>query len=132
MGRPVRRAELLRPQAGERLHLVAPGEERQALRIGAADVAQARGEHRQCIVPADGVEDARASLGARAANHGVLQLGRRVLLHDAGAALGTQHALVHRMIRIALDESHFAVLHGDLDAAAAGAHVAGGVFDPVA
>jgi hypothetical protein len=39
--RVVGRAELAREQAGQRLHLVAPGEQRELLRVGGAQVAQA-------------------------------------------------------------------------------------------
>ena len=38
----VGRAELAREQAGERLHLVAAGEERELLRVGGADPGEAR------------------------------------------------------------------------------------------
>ena len=48
------------------------------------------------------------------------------MLHDACAALGAEHALVYRMIAVALDIGNLAVLHVHIDAAATGAHVASG------
>ena len=54
---------------------------------------------------------------------------RRIVLHDAGGAFGAQHAVVHRMPAIAFDVADAAVAQADFDAAAAGAHVAGGVLD---
>src|SRR3546814_3013310 len=65
------------------------------------------------------------------AQQGLAEPGRRVVLHDAGRALGTEHALVHRMVGIALQIADLAVLEVDVDAAAAGAHVAGGLLDLV-
>ena len=48
------------------------------------------------------------------------------MVHDAGGALAAQHAVVHRMVRIAVDVADSPILQVDADAAAAGAHVAGG------
>src|ERR1700730_14198270 len=53
------------------------------------------------------------------------------MLHDAGGPLAAQHALVHGMVAIALDVADLAVLEEHADAAAAGAHVAGGGLDLV-
>ena len=53
-------------------------------------------------------------------------------MHDARRTLGTQHAAIHRMIGITLDIAQGAILQMHLDAAAAGAHIAGGVFHFVA
>ena len=47
------------------------------------------------------------------------------MLHDARAALGAKHALVHRMVLVAFDIGDLAVLHMHVDPAAAGTHVAG-------
>ena len=63
---------------------------------------------------------------------GLSQPRRRVVLHDPGRALGAQHALVDRVRGVALDVADAAVLQPHLDAAAAGAHVAGGGLDLVA
>ena len=62
---------------------------------------------------------------------GLVNLRRRILLHDAGGALAADHAAIDRVLRIALDVADAAVLQMHFDAAAAGAHVAGRVFDLV-
>src|SRR5438874_13421717 len=53
------------------------------------------------------------------------------MLHDARGALAADDAAINRVPRIAPDKSDAAVLQVDFDAAAAGAHVAGRVFDLV-
>ena len=53
------------------------------------------------------------------------------MLHDAGGALAAQHAFVHRVVAVAFDVPNLAVLQVYLDAATAGAHVAGGGLDLV-
>jgi len=53
----------------------------------------------------------------------------RILLHDARCALGTDHALVERVIGIAVDVADLAVFQMHANAAATGAHVAGGDLD---
>ena len=136
--RPIRRAVLLRPQSRERLHLVASGEKRELFWIRRADVCEPFGQQIQRVVPRNRIENAVAAFGAGAANHRVLQLRFRILLHDARAALGAQHALVHDVIFVALNEANVPLtrlarfawtrFRRDLDAAAAGAHVAGGVM----
>src|SRR5258708_24125700 len=50
---PVRRAELLRPEAGQRLHLVASGEEGELRWIGRADLRQARRQQVERLGPFD-------------------------------------------------------------------------------
>ena len=135
---PVRRAELLRPEARQRLHLVAAREERELLGIGRADMREAFAQQIKRVVPRNRVVDAVAPLAAGTANHRVLQLRLRILLHDARAALGAEHALIHHVIRVALDEAYVRLtrlagfpgsfFRRHLDAAAAGAHVAGGVM----
>ena len=62
---------------------------------------------------------------------GLLQLRRRILLHDPRGALAADHAAVDRVLRVALDVADAAVLQVHFDAAAAGAHVAGRVLDLV-
>ena len=87
------------------------------------------GREPQGLVPGDLAEVARA---ARAdAQQRRLQPRRRIVLHDAGRALAAQHALVHGMVAVALDVADLAVLEEHADAAAAGAHVAGGGLDLV-
>ena len=46
------------------------------------------------------------------------------MLHDARGPFGAEHTLVHWMIAVALDIGHLAVLHVNIDPAAAGAHIA--------
>ncbi len=127
----VGRAELAREQARQCLHLVAPGEERELLRIGGADVAQALGQQLHRPVPRDGLELAGAALAAGLAQQWLGQPRRRHLLHDARGALGADHALVQRVLRVAVDVAHRAVAQVHADAAAARAHVAGGALDLV-
>ena len=52
----VGRAELARKQSGQRLHLVAPGEQREFLRIGGAYLSQPLGENIESLFPADLLE----------------------------------------------------------------------------
>ncbi len=130
--RIVGRAELAREQPGQRLHLVAPGEQRKLLRVGRADLLQPLGQQLEGALPADGLELTRATLAAGLAQQRPGQPRRRHLLHDAGGTLGADHALVQRVIRVAVDVAHlrpvvaFAQVHAD--AATAGAHVAGGAL----
>src|SRR5690606_23607968 len=56
---------------------------------------------------------------------------RRIVLHDPRGALGAEHALVHRVVAVSFDVADAAVLQAHVDAAAAGAHVAGGLLDLV-
>src|SRR5579864_2738994 len=53
------------------------------------------------------------------------QARRRVLFHDPRRALRADHALIERVIRVAVDIADFAVAQMHADAAAARAHVAG-------
>jgi hypothetical protein len=62
--RVVGRAELAREQAGQRLHLVAAGEQRELLGVGGADLRQALGQQFQGVLPADRLELAGAALAA--------------------------------------------------------------------
>ena len=125
--RVVRRAELAREHAGQRLHLVAAGEQGKLLGVGRTDLAQAFLHDRERLVPADRLELAGTALGARLAPQRPRQPRRRILLHDPRSTLGADHALVQRMLGIALDVADFAVFQMHADAAAASAHIAGGV-----
>ena len=129
VGRVVRGAELLREQTGQRLHLVAPGEQAELLRVGRADLGEAVFEQVEGLVPGNLLKLARPALRPRLAQQRLGQPRRRVLLHDPGRALGADHALVERVIRVALDVAHLAVPQRHADAATARAHVAGGVLD---
>ena len=123
----VGRAELARKQAGQRLHLVAPGEQRKFLGIGGAYLSQPFGEDAESLFPADLLEFARAAIRPRLAPQRLGQACGRILLHDAGTALGADHAVVERMIRVAVDVAHLAIAQMDADPAAARAHIAGRV-----
>ncbi len=127
--RPVRRAELLRPQTGQRLHLVATREESQLGRVGRTNFFQPVGQHVERLLPGNRLVNALAALGTRLAHQGLGQLGGRILLHDPRRSLGAQHAPVGRVIAVALDEADLVVFQRDLDAAAAGAHITSGVLD---
>ena len=54
------------------------------------------------------------------------------MLHDAGRTLGTQHTFIHRVITIALNIANLAIAQMHIDAATAGAHIAGRLLDLVA
>jgi len=126
----VRGAELLRPPACQRLALIAPGEEGELARIGLADRIEPAGRDSKRFLPADLAEfagAARADAQQRAA-----QPRRRVLRHDAGGALGAEHAAIDRMFGIAVDIADAAVAHMHANAATAGAHIAGRRHDRVA
>src|SRR6185312_16399734 len=126
----VDRAERLRPPAGQRLGLVAAGEERELVRIAVADVAEPFRRELERLVPFDFAELALAALAD--AQQRLRKPRRRVVLHDAGRTLRADHAAVDRMLRVAVDVADAAVLEMHADAAAAGAHVAGRGLDAVA
>ena len=130
MGGIVGRAELARPIAGQGLALVAAGEEGEAARVGLANSAQPFRRRRQRLVPLD-----LGKLAAAARADPLERLAqpcRRIVVHDAGRTLGTQDAAVDRVVAVAFDVADGAVAQVHLDAAAAGAHVAGRVLDVVA
>ncbi len=129
VGGVVGRAELLGEQAGQRLHLVAAGEQGESLRIAGTDLRQAFFENGEGAFPGDRLELRVAALRILLAQQRPGEARRRILLHDAGTALGADHALIERMVRIAVDVAHLAVAQMHANAAAAGAHVAGGLLD---
>ena len=120
-------AELLRPPRGQGLALVAAGEEGELVGIGGAAPGQPCGGDVQRLVPLDLLEFAAAPFADTL--QGLGQARRRIQLHDAGRTLGAQHALIHRMVAVALDEADGAVAQIDLYAATAGAHVTRGGLD---
>ena len=129
MRREVRRAELLCPPSGQGLRLVPAGEEGQFLRVRFADRGKPVGGDAKGFVPAYFLELAGA---ARAdAFHRGAKTRRRIMLHDTGRPLGTEHALIHRMIAVAFDIADLAVTKMNIDAAATGTHVAGRLPDLV-
>ena len=125
--------ELARKQARQGLHLVAPGEQGKLLRISRADFAQALGQYLKGALPTDGLKFGRAALSTLFTQQWLGESRRRILLHDARAALGADHTLVQWVRRVAIDVAHlgavvsFAQMH--TDATAAGAHVAGGALN---
>src|SRR5690606_17816871 len=78
----VRRAELLRPEAGERLALVAAGEEGEPPGIAVADLRQPARRQLHRLVPLDLAELARAARPDSQQRLGKPR--RRVVLHDPG------------------------------------------------
>ena len=125
----VGRAVLLGEQAGERLHLIAAGEEREFFRIFGTQLGEPLFEHSEGFVPGDDLEGALAALGAGFAPQRLGESTRRVLLHDPRAALGADHALVQRMIGVAVDVAHLAIAQMHPDTAPASAHVTGRLLD---
>ena len=72
---------------GERLHLVAAGEQRELLRVGRANLREPLGQDLERALPGDRLELAGATLAAGLAQQRLGQPRRRDLLHDAGAPL---------------------------------------------
>ena len=127
VGCVVRRAELGGPERGQRLALVAAGEEGQFARVVLADIAQPLGGECQRLVPGN-----RLVLAAAARSDALERFGeprRRQVLHDARGALAAQHALVDGVVGVPLDVTHLPVAHVHADTAAAGTHVTGGFVD---
>src|SRR6516165_9127948 len=110
MRREVWSPELGCPKAGQRLALVAAGEECEFFRLAFAELSGAA------------FPDPSERLS---------QFCRGALLHDAGSALATDHAAVDRMVAVAFDVTDAAVLEMNFDPAAAGAHIAGRALDLV-
>ena len=129
VGGVVRRAELLRPPAGERLALVAAGEKGELLGRGGADRRKPGGGEGEGLLPGDLLEFARAARSL--APERAAEPRRREMLHDPRRALGAEHAAVDRVVPVALDIGDLSVAQMHVDAAAAGAHVAGGLADLV-
>ena len=117
----VRRAERLRPPAGERLRLIAPGEKRQLLRRRLAQRPQPRHRQRQRLVPGNLLKRPRPPRPHPPERRP--EPARRRHLHDPACALAAQHPLVDRMIPVALDVTHLPRLQMHIDPAPARAHV---------
>ena len=130
MRREIGRAELRRPKTCQRLGLVAASEEGQALRVCFAHLLQCAGGDFHRLIPGN------LGIFAGTAWPDALQRGLQargaILRHDAGAALAAEHALIHRMIGIAFNIAHPPILQVHANAAATGAHVAGGGFHLIA
>ena len=129
VGRVVGRAESLAPEAGEALRLVAAGEKSQLFRGCIADRLEPADGDLERLVPGDFFEFTRPAradpLERRAQPRG------GGVLHDPRRAFAAEHALVDRVVAVALDVDDLFALHVHVDAAAAGAHVAGGLADLV-
>src|SRR5690606_41084370 len=117
-------------QAGEGRGLDATRENRVLLRVAGADAGEPIGGDAHRLVPFDLAKPAFATLAH--AQQRLLQPRRAKVLHDAGIALATEHAAVDRVVAVARNVADGAVLKVHVDAAAAGAHVAGGLGDAVA
>src|SRR6218665_42403 len=76
----VGRAELAREQAGERLHLVAAGKQRELLRVARADAGQTLGQHVVGALPTDGLELPGPALAAGLAQQRLRDARGRELL----------------------------------------------------
>ena len=130
MRRVVGGAELAREQAGQGGHLIASGEQRESFGIGRANLLQAFCQQLKGALPRDRLKLTGAALAAGRAQQRLRQSRRRRLLHDSRRPLGADHALVQRVLRVALDRANFgaalALTQVDADAAAARTHVAGG------
>ena len=128
--RVVRRAEVAREQAGQRLHLVAAGEERELLRVGGADpragassrIAKARSHEIGSNSPAP-----RSLPGLRSSGC-VSRAGDTCFMIPAEPLAQITPRLIG-WFGIAVDVARLAVAQVHADAAAAGAHVAGGRLD---
>ena len=129
VGGVVGRAKLACKQAGQGLHLIAAGEEGKLFWVGLTKTTQPLLQTGQGLFPADRFKFAATALCAGFATQGLGQPRRRILLHDAGATLGADHALIQRMVRIALDKANHTVPQMHADATTAGAHVTGGGLD---
>ena len=122
MCREIRRAELLRPPASQRLRLIATGKKGQLFGIPFANRCQPVGGKLQGLFPTDRLKLTRTTRASTP--HRTFQARWRIMLHNAGRSFGAKHPLIDRMITIPLDVANFAVAQMHIDAAATGAHVA--------
>ncbi len=127
--RVVRRTKLARKQAGQRLHLVASGEQGKFFRVSGTQMAQPAFHHAKGFIPGNRLILIRPALGADLALQRLRQARRRILLHDARRAFGTQNPLVQGVVGIAFDVAHLAIAQMHPNATTAGAHVTGGSFN---
>src|ERR1051325_9617976 len=97
MSREIGGAELGRPEPGQRLALVAAGEEGEFFRVVGADPGQPLRGRRDRLFPFDLAKFARAALANPHQRLG--QLRWRLLLHDPRSTLAADHATVDRVLR---------------------------------
>ncbi len=127
MRRVIDRTEHPCEVARERLRLVTSREQREAIRVGGADRGEPIRGDPQGLVPGNRLELAGASDAGAPQRRG--EPCRRDRSHDTGGPFAAEHPSVDRMVAIALDVAELAVLQMYLDAATAGAHVAGRARD---
>src|SRR6516162_5975778 len=121
--------ELSRPPSGQCLRLIPAGEEGKLFGVARTDGTEPLRRGIERFIPFD-----LAELPAAAWSHAhqrLAQARRGVVLHDAGGALGAQHAAIYRMPPVTLDIADPAAFQVDLDPAAARAHVTRRIFDLV-
>jgi hypothetical protein len=129
MGGPVQGAKLLGPESRQGLHLVATGKKGEFVGVGGADVLQSLSEHVQSFFPRDLDELSGPALSAGFTHKRILQAGGGALLHDARRPFSAEDAFIDRVVAVALNKPYLVVFYGDFYSTAAGAHIAGGVFD---
>src|SRR5271154_5929505 len=122
----VYRAEHLGKIAGKRLRLVTTGEDRETVWIGGADQGETLRRDGERLLPLDLLEFARATRAHTLER--LAQPCRGQHVHDPGRSLAAQHTAVHRVVTVTFDVAEPAVPQMNLDAAAAGAHVARGIY----
>src|SRR6516162_6683372 len=125
----VRGPKLSRPITGQRLALIAAGEEGEFLRVALTDCRQPADSGCDRLLPFDFAELTGATFADPSKR--LSQLRRGVLLHDAGRALAADHAPVDRVVAVTFDVADAAVLEVNFDPATAGTHIASGAFDLV-
>ena len=116
-------AKILRPETGKGLRLITTCKECQLFGFFFTHRLEQADRHLQRFIPADFFKFSRATWPHPFERRA--QTGRRIDLHDAGAALGAQNALVDRVIAVALDIGNLSFFHMDIYAAPTGAHVTG-------
>src|SRR5471032_2525099 len=129
VSRIVRRTELFGEEPCQRLHLIAAGKEREFLWVRSANSGKALFEDIEGDFPRHRFELRAATLGVRPAHQWLREASGRILLHDAGRALRADHALVERVLRVAIDVTHFAFAQMHANATATSTHVAGSRLD---
>src|SRR5262249_41911330 len=118
--------ELRRPEAGQRLRLVAAGEQCELFRIIRADFREPVTRRGDRFVPFDLAKFTTAALADP--HQRLAQFRRRLLVHDARGALAAEAAAVYRGRGFPPDMADGTVLELLFDPAPPGAHIESGVF----